>query len=252
MDLLEIENLNMFFGGLKAIQNLNMTLEKGEIRGVIGPNGAGKSTFFKTISGAYRPTNGKILYKGKNITYLKPHTTAQLGISRTFQEVTIFKNFDVMKCIMTGGYLNANYSFWGSLFNTKKTQKSELVSRNKANEILKFMGLEDYKDELAVNLPNGIQRALGISQALASEPDLLLLDEPATGMNTEETKHIMGLISKVREKGITIILIEHDMKVVMELCDKISVLNFGTKIAEGSPTEIQNNKDVLEAYLGSE
>jgi branched-chain amino acid transport system ATP-binding protein len=252
MKLLEISNLSMYFSGLKAIQNFDMGIEKGEIRGLIGPNGAGKTTMFNVISGFYRPTRGNIAFEGKKISRLRPHQTAKLGIIRTFQEITLFKNFDVLKNVMVGCYLKSKYNFWGALSNSAKTRSNEVENQNKAEEILDFMGLLNYRDELAVNLPHGHQRALGISIALAAQPKLLMLDEAVTGMNTEETAGMMKLIQKIRNKGITILIIEHDMKVVMELCDNITVLNFGTKIAEGSPEEIKTNPDVLEAYLGSE
>ena len=252
MKLLKIDNMSMHFGGLKAIQNLDLEIEDGEIRGLIGPNGAGKTTLFNVISGVYRPTRGSIMFKDRKVSKLRPHRTSKLGIIRTFQAITLFKNFDVLKNVMVGCHLFSKYNFWGALLNTGMTQMHELDNQKKAEEILEFMGLLKYKGELAVNLPNGHQRALGISIALAAEPKLLMLDEPVTGMNNEETAAMMKLIEKIRNKGITILIIEHDMKVVMELCDNITVLNFGTKIAEGSPEDIQTNNDVLEAYLGSD
>jgi branched-chain amino acid transport system ATP-binding protein len=252
MKLLKIDNMSMHFGGLKAIQNLDLEIENGEIRGLIGPNGAGKTTLFNVISGVYRPTRGSIMFKDRKVSKLRPHRTSRLGIIRTFQEITLFKNFDVLKNVMVGCHLYSKYNFWGALLNTGTTRMHEIDNQKKAEEILEFMGLLKYKGELAVNLPNGHQRALGISIALAAEPKLLMLDEPVTGMNNEETAGMMKLIEKIRNKGITILIIEHDMKVVMELCDQITVLNFGTKIAEGSPEDIQTNNDVLEAYLGSD
>jgi branched-chain amino acid transport system ATP-binding protein len=252
MELLKIDKLSMHFGGLKAIQNLDMSIQKGQIKGLIGPNGAGKTTLFNVISGAYKQTYGTITFKGKDISTLKPYQTAGLGLVRTFQEITQFKNFSVLKAVMIGCHLNSGYNFFSALFNTPYMKRQEARNREKSMEILEFMGLAELKDELALNLPNGHQRALGISVALAAKPDLLLLDEPVTGMNPEETDEMMKLINKIRDKGISILIIEHDMKVVMGLCDEICVINFGTKIAEGSPKEIQTNKKVLEAYLGSE
>lgn len=252
MDLLTIDNVSMHFGGLKAIQNLDLTIKKGQIKGLIGPNGAGKTTLFNVISGAYKQTYGKILFKDKDISSLKPYQTAGMGLVRTFQEITQFKNFSVLKAVMIGCHLNSGFNFFSALLNTPWMRKQEDHNREKSMEILEFMGLAHLKDELALNLPNGHQRALGISVALAAKPELLLLDEPVTGMNPEETDEMMKLINKIRDKGISILIIEHDMKVVMGLCDEITVINFGTKIAEGSPEEIQTDKDVLEAYLGSE
>jgi len=252
MDLLTIDNLSMHFGGLKAIQDLNLSIKKGQIKGLIGPNGAGKTTLFNVISGAYNQTYGKIYFNGKDISLLKPHQTAALGLVRTFQEITQFKNFSVLKAVMIGCHLNSGFNFFSALLNTPWMKKMEKRNEEKSMEILNFMGLAHLKDELALNLPNGHQRALGISVALAAQPELLMLDEPVTGMNPDETDEMMKLINNIRDKGISILIIEHDMKVVMGLCDDITVINFGTKIAEGSPKEIQTNKKVLEAYLGSE
>lgn len=252
MALLEIRNLSKYFSGLEAIGNLDFAVDQGEIRGLIGPNGAGKTTLFNVISGVYRPTSGRVIFKGKDISRLKPHTVTKMGLVRTFQATTLFKNFSVLRNVLAGCHLYSKVNFWGALFNTPVTIKRERDNERKAMEILEFMGLSKFKDELAVSLPHGHQRALGVSVALATEPELLMLDEPVTGMNVEETTEMMGLINKIRDRGITILLIEHDMKVVMGLCDRISVLNFGKKIAEGSPDEIKKNKDVIEAYLGGE
>lgn len=252
MQLLTINDVSMHFSGLKAIEGLNFSLDKGEIRGLIGPNGAGKTTLFNVISGVYRPTKGSIVFKDKNIHHLKPHQTARLGIVRTFQVINLFQNFNVLKNVMVGCHLHSKYNYWGALFNTKQTLDNEKKNEQKSLEILEFMGLTQYKNELAANLPHGHQRALGISIAMAAEPKLLMLDEPCTGMNIEETAEMVDLINKIRDRGITLLLIEHDMKVVMGICDKITVINFGMKIAEGSPEKIQNDERVHEAYLGGE
>jgi len=252
MHLLDIQNVSMHFGGLKAIQDLDFTMEPGEIRGLIGPNGAGKTTLYNVISGVYIPTYGRFYFKGKDITKLRPHATAKLGIIRTFQSTTLFKHFTVLRNVMVGCHLNSHYSFFGSLFGTPASLRHERENEQKAMQILEFLGLGKLKDELAINLPHGHQRALGIAIAMAAEPVLLMLDEPVTGMNPEESAIMMKLIRKIRERGVTILLIEHDMKVVMGVCEKITVLNFGEKIAEGTPEEIQKNPDVHEAYLGGE
>ena len=252
MRLLDIQNISMHFGGLKAIEDLSFTIQKGEIRGLIGPNGAGKTTLFNVISGVYRPTAGHIMFQDLDISTLKPHQTARMGIVRTFQAITLFKNFSVLKNVLVGCHLHSQYNFWGALFDSRRTSQAEDQNMQKSMEILEFMGLADYCDELAVNLPHGHQRALGIGIAMAAEPNLLLLDEPCTGMNTEETAAMVELIKKIQDRGITILLIEHDMKVVMGICDHITVINFGMKIAEGTPVEIQNDRDVHEAYLGGE
>lgn len=252
MHLLEVKDVGMRFGGLEAIRNLDFTIDQGEIRGLIGPNGAGKTTLFNVISGIYRPTTGRVVFKGKDITVLKPHKVTKIGVVRTFQAVTLYKNFSTLKNVLMGCHLYSKYNFWGALLNTPATKKNERDNEKKAMEILEFLRLSKYIDELAMNLPHGHQRALGVGIALAAEPELLMLDEPVTGMNTEETEEMMGLVKKIRDKGITILLIEHDMKAVMGVCDQITVLDFGEKIAEGLPDEIKENKHVIEAYLGSE
>lgn len=252
MTFLDIDDLSMRFGGLTAINDLGFSIDQGEIRGLIGPNGAGKTTLFNVISGVYKPSKGSITFKGTEIGTLKPHRTARLGIVRTFQSITLFKNFSVLKNVMVGCHMHSNYSYWGAFFNSAKTRSSEQDNESKAREILEFMGLSHYADDLAANLPHGHQRALGIAIAMAAEPQLLMLDEPCTGMNPDETDEMVNLINKIRDRGVTILLIEHDMKVVMGICDKITVINFGTKIAEGTPEEIRNDKFVHEAYLGSD
>lgn len=252
MPLLEIRNVSKYFGGLEAVGNVDFDVDQGEIKGLIGPNGAGKTTLFNVISGVYHPTSGRVVFKGKDIAHLKPHAIAKMGLVRTFQATTLFNSFSVLKNVLAGYHLHSKVNFWGALFNTPATVKRERDIEKKAMEILEFMGLSKYRDELALNLPHGYQRALGISIALAAEPELLMLDEPVTGMNPEETMEMMGVISKIRDRAITVLLIEHDMRVVMDLCERITVLNFGKKLAEGPPEKIRKNKDVIEAYLGSE
>jgi branched-chain amino acid transport system ATP-binding protein len=250
--MLEVTGLTKFFGGLAAISDLNFSVDDGEIRGIIGPNGAGKTTLFNLISGIYRPTKGRITYKGeKTISGLKTSEIARMGIVRTFQHTALLQDFTVFGNVSVARHLREKEGIFQTVFGRHRSQAKE--NGDKAMEILSFMGMAHIKDELAMNLPHGYQRSLGVAMALATEPVLLMLDEPVTGMNQTETQHMTELIRRIRdERGMTILLVEHDMKVVMDICDNITVLNFGKKLAEGLPSEIQENEDVIEAYLGGE
>ena len=251
MAMFEVRGLSKNFGGLTAISDLDLEVEEGEIRGVIGPNGAGKTTLFNVISGVYKPTNGKIVYQGKEISGLNTSAIAEKGVVRTFQRTALFHKFSVMDNVSVARHLQAKTGLFRTIFGANRD--IERGHEKRALEIIDFMGLSALKDELATNLPHGYQRALGIAIALASEPKLLMLDEPVTGMDPTETIHMKDLIKKIRDEwAITILLVEHDMKVVMGICDKISVLNFGKKLAEGLPEQIRENPDVIEAYLGGE
>ncbi len=252
MHELEVTNLKMKFGGVTAIAGLNLTVEEGEIRGLIGPNGAGKTTFFNACSGRYPITAGDIVYRGHKISGLKPHEIAAEGLVRTFQHVTLFKTFSVLKNVTAGNYLHSQHSYWGSLLRTRKTRTAEAGSERRARELLDFVGLAHIADREASTLPHGHQKMLGIAVALAAEPRMLLLDEPCAGMNNDESREMITLVRRIRETGVTIMLIEHDMKVVMGLCDRITVLNFGNNIADGTPEEVRANPEVREAYLGSQ
>lgn len=253
MSLLEINELTKFFGGLTALMELDMVVKRGQIIGLIGPNGAGKSTALNMIDGSLLPSQGEVIFNSERITKLPPHRRAQLGIARVFQENLLFNNFTVIDNVRVGFHLQSHIGFSSIFFKTHSNRKKEVVLRNKALETLQFVGMDQYSDELAVNLPHGRQRLLCLAIALATEPQLLLLDEPVTGMNAEEVENMLSIIKALREKkGVTCIIIEHNLRAVMGLCDKISVLNFGAKIAEGTPQEIVENPVVMEAYLGTD
>ncbi|MFA9461234.1 ABC transporter ATP-binding protein [Thiohalorhabdus methylotrophus] len=249
MSFLTAKNISKRFGGLTALDQVSLDVEEGEIRGLIGPNGAGKSTMFKVISGAYFPSAGSILFQGEDVTRQPWHKRAEEGIIRTFQETTLFEEFTAWENVLVGCHMQAHTGLFRAIFGRDKARERE--AERKVQEVMEFMGVADRKDEMASDLPLGFQRALGMAIALASGPRVLLLDEPFAGMNPEETNTMMDLVRKVRDSGITVILVEHDMKAIMGLCDRISVLNFGQLLAEGAPEEIRNNKDVIEAYLGA-
>lgn len=248
MPILEINHVTKQFGGLTALDRVSFKVESGEIRGLIGPNGAGKSTMFKNIAGFYTPTSGEILYQGRSIKGLKPHSIAELGIVRTFQETTLFQELTVFQNVLVGCHTRARGNLFAAILGLDRVRQR--LAADKVDEVLDFMGLDERRDQLASELPLGSQRALAISIALASEPKLLLLDEPFAGMNPEETNHMMELTRRVRESGVSIVLVEHDMKAVMGLCGYLTVLNFGQLLAEGTPEEIRANDRVIEAYLG--
>jgi branched-chain amino acid transport system ATP-binding protein len=253
MALLELKGLTKHFGGLTAVNDLDFSVDDGEIVGLIGPNGAGKTTVFNLVTGVFPPTDGKIYFKGEDITGLRPDQVAKKGLARTFQATTLFQLFPSVINVVIGSHLHAGMSFFGALFSTRHTRRKEKDTLARAMGIINLLELDDWAMVPAQDLPHGHQRVLGVAIALAAEPKLLLLDEPVTGMNPEETIHMMGLIRKIRdEQGLTIVLVEHDMQAVMGLCDRISVLSFGQKLAEGTPEEIQNDKRVIEAYLGVE
>jgi branched-chain amino acid transport system ATP-binding protein len=247
--ILEVERLSRRFGGLAAVDDLSFRVEPGEIRGLIGPNGAGKTTTFNVISGFNAPSSGRVLFEGRDISGLRPSRIAELGLMRTFQQTTLFQELPVLDNALVGCHLQARRDLFATLLG--RARERETAARAAALEMLEFFGLAARRDELAANLPHGLQRALGLAVALVAQPKVLLLDEPFTGMNAEETRAMMTLIRKVRARGITLLLVEHDMQAVMGLCDRITVLNFGRLLAEGAPDEIQTHPDVIEAYLGA-
>jgi branched-chain amino acid transport system ATP-binding protein len=252
MNILEVCELNRSFGGLHAVSQVSFGLEEGIIKAIIGPNGAGKTTLFNLISGAIPPSSGRIIFRGEDITRLPPYRIAGKGIIRTFQNLKLSRHMTVLENVMIGRHIRSRSGFIPSILKLPSARREEKSIREKALEALETLGIADYRDRDVSSLPFGIQRSVEFARALACEPSLLLLDEPASGLNMYETRELAELILRIREKGITILLVEHDMGLVMDISDEIVVLNFGQKVAEGEPGAIQRNSEVIRIYLGDE
>jgi branched-chain amino acid transport system ATP-binding protein len=249
--VLEVNALTKHFGGLRAVNNFNMRITKGELVGLIGPNGAGKTTAFNMITGLYFPSSGEIIFEGESVVGYQPYEITRLGIGRTFQNIRLFSNLSVLDNVRIAYHPHAGYGLMDGILRNKKFSINEKELTEKTQDFLAIFNLNRFENEIAKNLPYGQQRRLEIARALACNPHLLLLDEPAAGMNPKEITELMDLIHFIRDKfGLTILLIEHQMRLVMDICERITVLDFGEVIAHGTPVEIQNNPQVVEAYLG--
>ena len=253
MPLLQVKNMTHFFGGLRAVHNYDLEIEPGQLRGLIGPNGAGKTTIFNLITGIYQPTEGEIIFNGQNLVGLHPYQIAAQGVCRTFQTLRLWRHMTVLDHVKLARYSKIHYGLIGAFFGTGRRHREEAESEKMAYDLLEMLGIRHLADQVVINLPYGVQRRVEMARALASEPQLLFLDEPTAGMNPEELVEMMEVIRRVRDElGLTIFLIEHRMRVVMDLCEIIQTLDFGEVIAEGTPEEIRTNPRVIDAYLGKE